>query len=88
MRRAGRDRFFAVVGDEPQSITRCLSQPLIDLFLSDPLLSLLVEGGRLLVFRRLTVLKADDYQAFLAQSFRVAELLTGSTGGLPEGQNH
>jgi hypothetical protein len=74
---------FAVVGEDPQAITGCLSPRVVDMLLSDRLLSLVVEGGRLLVFRRLTIVKAEDYQAFLAQSFRVAELLAERSGGPP-----
>lgn len=67
------NRQFAVVGDA--SAAACIRRPLIDLLLADRLLTLLVENGRLLVFRRLTYIKAEDYQAFLAQAHRVAELL-------------
>jgi hypothetical protein len=63
------------VGADAAQITTCLSRPLVDLFLQDRLLSLTVEEGRLLVFRRLTLVKAEEYQSFLAQAYRVAGLL-------------
>jgi hypothetical protein len=69
-------RCFAVVGDDEAAILRCLNRELIDLLLSDRLLTLIVEDGRLLVFRRLTYIRAEHFQAFLAQAHRVAELLS------------
>jgi hypothetical protein len=65
-----------VVGDDEAAILRCLNRELIDLLLSDRLLTLIVEDGRLLVFRRLTYIRAEHFQAFLAQAHRVAELLS------------
>lgn len=67
---------FAVIGRDPQRITACLTPDLQNLLLSDRLLSLVVDQGRLLVFRRLTIIKAEDYQAFLARAYQVAELLS------------
>jgi hypothetical protein len=68
---------FAVAGEDAARVAACLSRPLIELLLADRLLSLIVEQGRLLVFRRLTIVPAEQYQAFLAQAYRVAELLGG-----------
>jgi hypothetical protein len=67
---------FAVVGEDPPATAACLGRPLIDLLLADRLLTVIVEGGRLLVFRRLTYVRPEDYQAFLAQVVRIAELLS------------
>jgi hypothetical protein len=67
---------FAVVGEDANAIQSCLTQALLEVFLADALLTVIVEGGRLLVFRRLTYVRAEEYQAFLAQAHRVAELLS------------
>jgi hypothetical protein len=68
-------RKFSVVGTDAASVQRCLGQQLINLFLADPVLTVVVEQGKLVIFRRLTYVPADGYQAFLAESHRVAELL-------------
>jgi hypothetical protein len=68
-------QYFAVVGDDPAAIAACFSPQLVNLFMNDRLLTLLVEDGRLLLFRRLTYVPARDYQAFLAEAVQVANLL-------------
>lgn len=65
---------FSVVGDHAPSAVACVT-PLIPLFLQDRLLTVFVDQGRLLVFRRLTYLPADQYRAFLATAFHIAEVL-------------
>jgi hypothetical protein len=70
-------RKFSVVGTDSAPVQRCLGQPLINLFLTDSLLTAVVEQGKLLIFRRLTYIPADGYQAFLATAHRVAELVAG-----------
>ncbi len=74
---------FAVVGDDAPAITACIGPALIELLLGDRLLTLVVEGGRLLVFRRLTYVQPCDYQTFLAQAHRAAELLTAAVAQPP-----
>jgi hypothetical protein len=59
--------------------TEVVSRPLRDLLLGDRLLTLIVEEGRLLFFRRLTYVRPEDDQGFLAQAYRVTELQ--SAGG-------
>lgn len=67
---------FAVLGADESSVRAWITPPLVDLLLADRLLTLVVEDGRLLVFRRLTYVQAADYQNFLAQAYRAAELLS------------
>lgn len=67
---------FAVLGADEPSIRSRVTPPLVELLLADPLLTLVVDDGRLLVFRRLTYVNAADYQNFLAQAYRAAELLS------------
>lgn len=69
------DQYFAVVGDNAPAIVSYFSQPLVELLLANRTLSIIVENGRVMVFRRLTYVRAADYQEFLAQAYRVAELL-------------
>jgi hypothetical protein len=76
-------RQFSVVGDDAPAITACISPALVEHLLGDRLLTLVVEGGRMLVFRRLTYVQPRDYQTFLAQAYRAAELLSGPTAHPP-----
>jgi hypothetical protein len=75
------NRSFAVVAADPPGVMRVLRPELIELLLSDRLLTVIVDQGRLLVFRRLTIVRADEYQAFLTQAYRVAQLLGASATG-------
>ena len=70
------NRLFGVYGDDAKAVQRCLSRKLIDMFLADRLLTAVVEGDRLFVFRRLTYVAADEYSEFLARTRAIAELLT------------
>ena len=67
---------FAVLSADEANILALISPALIDLLLADRLLTLVVEQGRLLVFRRLTYVRAEDYRQFLGQAYRAAELLS------------
>jgi hypothetical protein len=67
---------FVVVGDDYTHIAAVISPTLIETMLADRLLTVVAEQGMLIVFRRLTYVAASDYQAFLAEAFRVAELLS------------
>jgi hypothetical protein len=66
---------FAVVGGDAARIAQLVTPQLIEMLLRDKLLTIVAEQGRLLVFRRLTIVRAEDYQGFLAQAYSIAELL-------------
>ena len=68
---------FAVVGENAPAIIACIGPSLIELLMADRRLTLSVENGRLLVFRRGVYWPVRDYQTFLAQAARIAELLAG-----------
>ena len=74
---------FSVVGDNAPAVTACIGPELVELLLGDRLLTLIVDDGRLLVFRRLTYVQPRDYQTFLAQAYRAAELLTAGAAHAP-----
>jgi hypothetical protein len=67
---------FVVVGDDYTHIAATITPTLIDTIINDRLLTSVAEQGMLIIFRRLTYVAASDYQAFLAEAFRVAELLS------------
>lgn len=69
------ERMFGVVGPDPLAIQSCLAPQLVEFFKHDHLLTVLVENGQLIVFRRQTLLTADQYRAFLEQTYHLAEML-------------
>lgn len=70
----GLNQNFYIVGEDAPRVT-AVATALSQILLSDRLLNVIVEDDRLIVFRRLTYVTAHEYQAFLAQAFRIAEVL-------------
>lgn len=79
------ERQFRVATHDAAAAVRVLNTELVNMFLHDRQLTVVVENGHLLVFRQLTYIPVKEYQDFLAKAFRLAELLGAAAGAKTQG---
>lgn len=69
---------FYVFGGDQQYLASLLRPELVNLFLQDPKLTLVVEQGHVLVFRQMTYIPTSEYQDFIRKALALTRVVASA----------